>query len=514
MEGYSELERLRRERDLYRRLLQLGAQTEIESFLEEALSIVVDVTGASIGYLELHHPDGADGARGAADDPSWFMARGTSEAEAEDLRRAVSRGIIAQAMATATTIDTPAALIDPRFSGRESIQVGRIEAVLCVPVGNDLPIGAVYLQREASSGPFDGAARESAELFAGELRELASRLLTPRARTAEEDPTEAYRRRIRAENLIGHGPAMADLLRSLSHVVPFDVGILLTGDSGTGKSLVARLIHENGSRRAEPFVELNCAAIPEGLVESELFGAVEGAHSTATRRLPGKVEAAERGTLLLDEISELAASAQAKLLQLLQSRTYFPLGATRPNVANIRIIAATNTDLELAVREGRFREDLYYRLHVLLVRVPSLVERREDIVPLAEHFLALASQSHQLPRLRISPAALRALENAPWPGNVRQLEHAIEAAAIRATGERADQIELRHVFPEAAASSRESPDSSPPLTFQQATRRFQADYLATTLAETGWNVSEAARRLDLARSHVYSLIRAFDLERS
>jgi Nif-specific regulatory protein len=417
-------------------------------------------------------------------------------------------------MATGTTIDTPAALIDPRFSGRESIQVGRIEAVLCVPVGSDPPIGAVYLQGEASAGPFDAAARESAELFAGELRELASRLLAPRSSTVEEDPTEAYRDRIRAESLIGHSAAMADLLRSLSHVVPFDVGILLTGDSGTGKSLVARLIHENGSRRGEPFVELNCAAIPEGLVESELFGAVEGAHSTATRRLPGKVEAAERGTLFLDEVSELPASAQAKLLQLLQSHTYFPLGATKPNVANIRIVAASNTDLELAVREGRFREDLYYRLHVLLVRVPSLEERREDIVLLAQHFVALASQSHRLPRLRISPAALRALENAPWPGNVRQLEHAIEAAVIRATGERADQIELQHVFPEAAAATRGSSDPNRPLTFQEATRRFQADYLATMLAETGWNVSEAARRLDLARSHVYSLIRAFDLERS
>ena len=510
MEGHSELERLRRERDLYRRLLQLGARTEIESFLEEALSIVVDVTGASIGYLELHHPDDSDGF---ADDPGWFMAHGTSEAFAEDLRRAVSRGIIAQAMATGTTIDTPAALVDPRFSGRESIQVGRIEAVLCVPVGSEPPIGAVYLQGEESSGPFDEVARESAELFAVELRELASRLLAPPAPTPDRDPTEPYRDRIRADNLIGRSPAMADLLRSLSHVVPFDIGILLTGDSGTGKSLVARLIHENGSRRGEPLIELNCGAIPEGLVESELFGAVEGAHSTATRRLPGKVEAAERGTLFLDEISELPASAQAKLLQLLQSRTYFPLGATRPKVANIRIIAASNTDLELAVREGRFREDLYYRLHVLLVRVPSLAERRQDIALLAQHFVVLAGQSHQLPQLRISPAALRALENAPWPGNVRQLEHAIEAAVIRATGERADQIELQHVFPEAAAAGGGSSDPSPALTFQEATRRFQADHLEATLAETGWNVSEAARRLDLARSHVYSLIRAFELER-
>jgi len=508
MEGVAELERLRRERDLFRRLLELGEQTEVEAFLEEALEIVVDVTGASIGYLELHDP------HASGEDPGWFMAHGTGAAEAEELRRTVSRGIIAQAISTGTTIDTPAAMIDPRFSERRSIQVGRIEAVLCVPVGIDPPIGALYLQGDESAGPFDRTARDSAELFAAQLGGLASRLLASRTSPVDRDATESYRDLLRAESLIGHSPALADLLRSLSHVVPFDVSVLLTGDSGTAKSLVARVIHENSARLSEPFVELNCGAIPEALVESELFGAHEGAHSTATRRIPGKVEAAERGTLFLDEVSELPASAQAKLLQLLQSRTYFPLGSNQPCTANIRVVAATNTDLEVAVEEGRFREDLYYRLHVLPLRVPSLAERREDIPELAAHFVMLASQSHRLPRLPISPAALRALQNAPWPGNVRQLEHAIEAAVIRATGERADQIERPHVFPEAAPSHRGVAERERgPLTFQEATRRFQAEYLATTLDEAGWNVSEAARRLDLARSHVYSLIRAFELER-
>jgi Nif-specific regulatory protein len=300
-------------------------------------------------------------------------------------------------------------------------------------------------------------------------------------------------------------------LRAVSQVSPLDVGVLLTGDSGTGKSLVARIIHENGSRRSEPFVELNCGAIPEGLVESELFGAMAGAHSTATRRMVGKVEAAERGTLLLDEIAELHASAQAKLLQLLQSKTYFPLGATEPRSANIRIIAATNADLEAAVREGRFREDLYYRLHVLPLRVPSLAERKEDISELASHFAALASESHGLPLLPLSPSAIRALQMAPWPGNLRQLEHAIEAAVIRAAGERVEQIESQHVFPREKGST--DPSEGDILTFQDATRRFQAEYLAATLDENGWNVSETARRLDLARSHVYTLIRAFGLER-
>ena len=185
--------------------------------------------------------------------------------------------------------------------------------------------------------------------------------------------------------------------------------------------------------------------------------------------------------------------------------------SSEPRRANIRIIAATNADLETAVREGHFREDLYYRLHVLPLRVPSLAERKEDIPELASHFAALASESHDLPLLPLSPSAMRALQMAPWPGNLRQLEHAIEAAVIRAAGERVEQIEFQHVFPREKGSADASDGDSP--TFQDATRRFQAEYLAATLDENGWNVSETARCLDLARSHVYTLIRAFGLER-
>jgi Nif-specific regulatory protein len=486
----SQFELVQRERDLYRRLLELGAETEIEPFLREALSIVVEVTGAAIGYLELHDP------MAPADDPGWFMAHGTSPAESDELRRAVSRGIIAQAMATGTTIDTPAAQVDPRFSDRASVQVRQIEAVLCVPVGSDPPRGAVYLQGSDVSGPFGSEARRSAEIFAGQLDRLASQLLASRRSEPSGDPTQPYRAVIRADGLIGRSEAIAALLRDMSQVAPLDVGVLLTGDSGTGKSLVARLIHENSPRHIGPFVELSCGAIPEGLVESELFGAMAGAHSTATRRMTGKVEAAERGTLFLDEVSELHASAQVKLLQLLQSKVYFPLGSTKAVHANIRIIAATNSDLKVAVDEGRFREDLYFRLHVLPIRVPALAERTNDIAELAAHFVDLAAQAYGLPLLPLSPGAI---------------EHALEAALVRATGERASQIEASHVFPDQKSSSEFGAGES--ITFQEATRRFQADYLASVLDETGWNVSEAARRLDLARSHVYTLIRAFGLER-
>ena len=200
-------------------------------------------------------------------------------------------------------------------------------------------------------------------------------------------------------------------------------------------------------RKGEAFVQLNCGAIPEGLVESELFGAVVGDHSTANKRMLGKVAAAERGTLFLDEIGELQPTAQAKLLQLLQSREYFLLGSDRPERANIRVIAATNSDLQGLMEEGRFREDLYYRLHVLPVRTPSLAERLEDIPELASHFCALASATHGLPRFEFSSKATEALRYAEWPGNIHQLGHCVEAAVVRAAGCGDRRIELRHVFP-------------------------------------------------------------------
>src|SRR5262249_861525 len=248
-----------------------------------------------------------------------------------------------------------------------------------------------------------------------------------------------------------------------------------------------------------------------GLVESELFGALPGAHSTASHRIEGKVAAAEGGTLFLDEIGELSLSAQAKLLHLLQSKEYFPLGSAKAQKANVRVIAATNADLGLGGAERRFREDLFYRLQVVPVRVPSLAERREDIPALAAYFCVQASERHGLPRLELSPNAVRATEMAEWPGNIRQLENALEAAVIRAAGEHAKQVERAHLFPESAGGVPAAQGQA--VTFQEATRRFQLKFLREALEAHGWNVVETARRLDLARSHVYNLIRAFGLEK-
>lgn len=494
-----ELDQIRRERDLYEQLLTLGRQTELGPFLEEALELIVELAGARQGYLELHDDE-------EPQEPRWWIACGFSDEEIRSVRAALSSGIIAEAIATGRTVVTPSALLDERFSQRDSVRSSRIGAVLCAPIGEDPPRGVLYLQGRASVGLFSQADRDRAEIFARHLAPLVDRLLAEHRGRDESDLTRPVRETLRLEGVVGRSAALAAVLKQIALVAPLDVTVLLTGDSGTGKSQLARLIHENGPRAAHPFIELNCAALPETLLESELFGAMPGAHSTAARRVEGKVAAAEKGTLFLDEIGEVPLAAQAKLLQLLQSKQYFPLGSSQPVAANVRVIAATNADLEQRVAEHRFRADLFFRLQVLPVRVPSLAERREDIRELAQHFCANACERHGLPRVQLSNNVLRTAEWTAWPGNVRQLAHAVEAAVIRAAAEASTQVETRHLFPDSVDSG-----ASATLTFQEATRRFQAGFLRDTLEATEWNVIETSRRLDLARSHVYNLIRSFGL---
>jgi Nif-specific regulatory protein len=509
-------ELIRRERDFYLRLLDLGSEDEFHPFIQGALQLITEMVGAHQGYLELRGNE-------ESGSPTWWAAHGFSADDVEKVRTLVSQGIIAEALQTGQTIATRSALLDPRFSSRDSVLGGRIEAVLCAPIGESAPLGVLYLQKRDEPGPFSEADRGKVEIIARHLRAFAERLLFRHRELDETDHTRSVRERLRLDGVIGRSASLAALLDEVAAVAPLDVNVLLTGDSGTGKSQIARVIHHNGPRAGGPFVELNCAAIPEDLIESELFGALPGAHSTAARRIEGKVASAEGGTLFLDEVSDLSISAQGKLLQLMQSRIYYPLGSAKPVSADARIIAATNIDLECAVKQHRFREDLLYRLQVLHIRVPSLAERSEDIAELVAYFCSAACKRNRLHRLTLSPEALRAIEAAEWPGNIRQLSNVVEAAAIRAASKGSVRIERAHVFPASLSPRGERADragagAAPSseganLTFQEATRRFQADLLRQTLKEANWNIVEAARRLDVTRSHVYNLIRAFGLER-
>jgi Nif-specific regulatory protein len=497
-----ELERLRRERDLYLRLLELGARDDLTPFLEEALSLVLSLTSAKQGYLEVGVPDGA----------RFSIARGLSEVEIEDAREQLSSGIIAEAIGTGRTISTASAVEDPRFRDLRSVQAQRIRAVLCAPIRISASgiRGVLYLQGRDAPGPFGEDARTLAETFARHFAPFADRLVS-RELSADLDHTRELRARLQVSNIAGQSRALAEVFRQVLVAAPVPVSVLITGESGTGKTAIARALHASSPRAAAPFVEVNCSAIPEALFESELFGAEKGAHSTATRRIEGKVDGARGGTLFLDEVSEIPVAVQSKLLQFLQSHTYYRLGSNVPLTADVRIVAATNADLEERVRAKTFREDLYYRLNVLSVHVPPLRDRKDDVGPIADTIVRALGETHGRP-IPLSNAARLALRESEWPGNVRQLENALARGWAVALSEEAASIEPRHLFPERAESGEHGEDEGA-LGWQDATRRFQGKLLRDALEATSWNVSETARRLGLARSHVNDLIRAHGLSR-
>jgi len=257
------------------------------------------------------------------------------------------------------------------------------------------------------------------------------------------------------DNIIGHSPAMQQVFSRLEKIVHTDSTILILGDSGTGKELVARAIHFNGTRRNKPFIAINCGAIPAELLESELFGHVRGAFTGAVADKPGKFELADGGTVFLDEIGTMPAHLQMKLLRVLQEQEIERVGGSRRIKLNVRVISATNANLEADVKEGRFREDLYYRLNVIPILLPPLKERREDIPLLVRHFLQKSCQEMQRKLMSVSPAAMHALEDYDWPGNVREMENVIERSVALTDGE---QIERKDLPPDIAGSSDELPN--------------------------------------------------------
>ena len=296
------------------------------------------------------------------------------------------------------------------------------------------------------------------------------------------------------QGIVGRSPPMQQLIALLERVAPTDVPVLIEGESGTGKDVVARALHAMSRRASKPYVSLNMAAIPESLAESELFGHERGAFSGANVARPGFFAEADGGTFFLDEIGAVAGSLQPKLLRVLQDGEYVAVGSRRIEKADVRIVAATNEDLKARVAEGKFREDLYYRLHVMPVRLPPLRERREDIAPLVEHFVKKHAQRLGRPPLAPSAEALRVLLDYRWPGNVRELEHAIERALLLAQG---NELRLDDLPPEVRVP--ESEESG----YRRERDQWERHYLETLMREAGNNIARAAELSGLHRSTLY-----------
>ncbi|WP_317203287.1 sigma 54-interacting transcriptional regulator [Janthinobacterium sp.] len=302
--------------------------------------------------------------------------------------------------------------------------------------------------------------------------------------------------------LISRSAQMAELLAEAKLVAASDASILIRGASGSGKELLARALH-NASRRAKgPFIAVNCGAIPEQLLESELFGHVKGAFTGAVGNRDGLFQAADGGTLFLDEIGDMPLPLQVKLLRVLQERAVRQVGANDTKAVDVRLLSATHRDLDAAMREGQFREDLYYRLNVVTLCLPSLAERREDIALLANHFLQTLAAKYAKPLNGFAPDALAALVGAPWPGNVRQLFNVVEQVCALAT---APLVPLSLVQRALRVPSLEA------LSYNEAKQRFERDYLVQLLRLTDGNVADAARLADRNRTEFYRLLQKYEL---
>ena len=318
------------------------------------------------------------------------------------------------------------------------------------------------------------------------------------------------RRALGDRPIVAASPVMIDLLEILERAAEYKATVLLTGESGTGKEVLARAIHAQSGRRNQGFVAVNCAAIPEALLESELFGHARGAFTGADRARRGLFVEADGGTLFLDEIGELPPPLQAKLLRVLQEEEVMPVGESKPRNIDVRVIAATSRDLEREVASGRFREDLFYRLDVFRVRVPPLRERREDVPLLVDHFIARFRDALGKPIRTITDDALDRMVDHAWPGNVRELENVIERAMILADSDRITLGDL----PEAIAAPRRKPSlpaASGDFSMRRARRRFETELIRRALDATGGNRTRAARLLEISHRALLYKIKEYGL---
>lgn len=316
-------------------------------------------------------------------------------------------------------------------------------------------------------------------------------------RSRAGEPTEST-------EIVGNSPAMQDVTRMINQVAPAQATVLVTGESGTGKELVAKQIHERSNRAELPFVELHCAALADTLLESELFGHEKGAFTGATGTRQGRFEEADGGTLFLDEIGEIPESTQVKLLRFLQQREFERVGGNKTIEVDVRIIAATNRDLEEAVREGRFREDLYYRLNVINIQIPPLRARRDDIPLLVNHFAAMYADQNHKQIERVTPDAMDRLRNYEWPGNVRELENVVERAVVLATGTEIGVEQLPRDFGDAPFAT--STDIRIPGSTLDDIEKYA---IIETYESTGGSTSETAEILDVSVRKIQYKLKEF-----
>lgn len=435
------------------------------------------------------------------------VATGEKKNEVKDYRVKMGQGIAGHVALSGEPLLIEDVSKDPRWYKEISESLGlETQSIACVPLrlGKEI-IGVVQLIDKEDGRPIKSIDMTLLDEFAS-LAALAIRNAQNIQETKREIRDLREELKVRYQ-IIGKSHAIENVISDGLKVANSKASALILGESGTGKELLARLIHRAGPRKDKPLVILNCAAMPESLLEDELFGHEKGAFTGAVNRKIGKFELAHEGTIFLDEIGEMTPGMQAKLLRVLQEGNFYRVGGNVAISVNVRVLSATNKKLDEEVAEGRFREDLYYRLNVVQINMPTLRERAEDIPLLAEHFLEIFKKETINPNLNISKSAMEKMVQYDWPGNIRELRNAIERAVVMGNGK---EIVPQDLPIRTARAS--YPGLQIGLTLEEALNRFKKEFIILNLKHTDGNRSKAAKVMDIQRTYLSRLISKYDLK--
>ncbi len=461
-------------------VIELGTEStkrDVSKLLETVLSLAVEMMNADGGVILLK----------VKSEFQTVASHGISAESAAQLTD-LSSSVVKSVLDSATPVLTHDAKADPRFTDAASVILHQITSIICAPMffNNDV-IGVLYLDSRSNRQKFTEDNLDFVSIFA----QMAA-ITIDYARSYGDLYSEKIRLQDEAtkpwkmQNIIGKSLKMQEVFNLLKRVLYSDISVLIEGESGTGKELVARALHYNGPRRDKPFVAQFCGNLAEALLESELFGHKKGSFTGAIADKKGLFEIADGGTFFLDEIADISPTIQTKLLRVIQEGEIRRVGDTESRIVDVRIISATNKDLKSEVENGKFREDLFYRLNVITVRLPALRERVGDIPLIAQHFLKIYIERNKLKNKKISPHAMQALANYSWPGNVRELENTIERAVLLSEG---DAILIKDLF---------IPETELKTSHQMTLKDYERELVEKTLEECSNNKTKSAEILGVS----------------
>jgi transcriptional regulator with GAF, ATPase, and Fis domain len=507
----AKLEYLERRNSIIQTLLNISTSINSTLNLQELLKKVVDavvkITDCDRGFLMLLGEDG---------DLSFAIARSKSQEELAEEEFQISKSIVQRVAESGEPIFLSDVQQTNNFKDRRSIQDLNINTAICLPLQyKEKLIGVIYADSDHISKNFSESDLSIMKAFGAQAVvaiENARRhgeLVYSKA-TLENQNVSLKKKlagRFEFSGMVGRSQAMHSIFDIIKKVAPLTTTILIQGDTGTGKELIARALHHNSPRKDNPMLSINCSALPKDLLESELFGYKKGAFTGADQDRMGLFEAADGGTLLLDEIGDMSVELQVKLLRTLQEGEVKRLGEEKPRKIDVRVISATNKNLAAEVERGNFRRDLYYRLNVVPIYIPPLRERREDILPLAEFFLEKYSLAMGVKKPGLTRAARELLLDNAWIGNVRELEHSIERALALCEGETMDVDQFEHVSSEEAGV----PEPTGTTSLKERLLFQEAEYIRRMLIKHNWNVSKTAKILQISRQQLHIKIKKFGL---